>query len=321
MSNTNSHLSGVAQTMLDTITYLSDESKNPSPICSSSCIKHRSSFQVGFVEDRNKRHRRHMEDAHCYEYDFGDVPDQGFFAIFDGHAGHAAAKWCGENFHHLFLKNLIEHSELSIPEVLNRTYQDADSVLDEKNGYKSGCTSVTCFLRHERILVKDSDGSSTPVTRTAVRLFFKLSRESCILLTLVMEEEYCRNRSGKAIRLTYDHKASDPTEKQRIIEANGHVINDRVNAVLAVTRALGDSYLKEHVVGLPFTTEVELTKDDEFIIIACDGLWDVCSDQNAVELIGHIENPQEAAKKLLNFALENCSTDNISVMVIRLNSK
>ncbi|CAG8711492.1 4675_t:CDS:2 [Acaulospora morrowiae] len=40
-----------------------------------------------------------MEDAHSYFYDFAGVEGQGFFAIFDGHAGKQAAEWCGNHFH------------------------------------------------------------------------------------------------------------------------------------------------------------------------------------------------------------------------------
>lgn len=40
-----------------------------------------------------------MEDAHAFVYDFGGVQGQGFFGIFDGHAGKDAAEWCGQNFH------------------------------------------------------------------------------------------------------------------------------------------------------------------------------------------------------------------------------
>ena len=49
-------------------------------------------------------------------------------------------------------------------------------------------------------------------------------------------------------------------------------MNNRVNGVLAVTRALGDSSMKEFVVGAPYTTETELSEEDEFLIIACDGV-------------------------------------------------
>jgi protein phosphatase PTC1 len=55
-------------------------------------------FELGVVEDRNKRCRRTMEDAHTFIFNYMGIPRQGFFAIFDGHAGKATAEWCGANF-------------------------------------------------------------------------------------------------------------------------------------------------------------------------------------------------------------------------------
>ena len=82
-------------------------------------------------------------------------------------------------------------------------------------------------------------------------------------------------RAGKAVRLTYDHKGSDKQEAKRITDAGGFVMSGRVNGVLAVTRALGDSSMKEFVVGAPYTTETELCEEDEFLILACDGVCDL----------------------------------------------
>ena len=79
-------------------------------------------------------------------------------------------------------------------------------------------------------------------------------------------------RGGEALRLTYDHKGSDAQESKRIMDAGGFVMNNRVNGVLAVTRSLGDSAMKDFVVGAPYTTETELSVHDEFLIIACDGV-------------------------------------------------
>lgn len=80
------------------------------------------------------------------------------------------------------------------------------------------------------------------------------------------------SRGGKAVRLTYDHKGSDAQEAKRITDAGGFVMNARVNGVLAVTRSLGDSAMKEFVVGSPYTTETVLGSEDSFLIIACDGV-------------------------------------------------
>lgn len=90
--------------------------------------------------------------------------------------------------------------------------------------------------------------------------------------------------------------------------------------------------MKEFVVGSPYTTETVLDDEDEFLIVACDGvsrilatytdnhqLWDVCEDQDAVDLVRGFDDAQDASKMLLDHALGNYSTDNLSVMVIRLN--
>ena len=79
-------------------------------------------------------------------------------------------------------------------------------------------------------------------------------------------------RKGRALRLTYDHKGTDKQEAKRIMDSGGFVMSGRVNGVLAVTRSLGDSSMKEFVVGAPYTTETELTEDDELLILACDGV-------------------------------------------------
>jgi protein phosphatase PTC1 len=54
---------------------------------------------------------------------------------------------------------------------------------------------------------------------------------------------------GEALIRSYDHNGSDAQESKRIMDAGGFVINNRVNGVLAVTRSLGDSAMKDFVVG------------------------------------------------------------------------
>lgn len=92
---------------------------------------------------------------------------------------------------------------------------------------------------------------------------------------------YCANagdsrgvlcRGGKAIRLTYDHKGSDKQEAKRIVDAGGYVRRNRVVGMLAVSRSLGDSDFKTWVIGQPHTTATTLGDEDEFVILACDGV-------------------------------------------------
>merc|ERR1711976_1136231 len=107
----------------------------------------------------------------------------------------------------------------------------------------------------------------------------------------------CRNKTAK--RLTFDHKASDESETQRIIDAGGFVVMNRVNGILAVTGALGDYAMKDYVSGEPYCEEHELTDEDTPLILACDGVWDVITDQEAVDLILKFDTCKEAAKNLL----------------------
>ena len=82
------------------------------------------------------------------------------------------------------------------------------------------------------------------------------------------------SRSEKALRLSYDHKGSDPVESRRIVESGGFMMNNRVNGVLAVTRSLGDLSMKEWVIGSPYTTETVLDENDHTLILACDGVFE-----------------------------------------------
>jgi len=88
-------------------------------------------------------------------------------------------------------------------------------------------------------------------------------------------------------------------------------------AVVCVLERIFSTKL-HYSIGDPYTTETVLTDKDPFLILACDGLWDVCEDQDAVDLIKDVSDPQLASKKLLEHALQNFSTDNLSVMVVKL---
>mmetsp|Transcript_19386 Transcript_19386/g.40281 ORF Transcript_19386/g.40281 Transcript_19386/m.40281 type:complete len:390 (+) Transcript_19386:88-1257(+) len=166
-----------------------------------------------------------------------------------------------------------------------------------------------------------------------------------------------KNDSVAALRITHDHKSTDADEIERIEKAGGVMIRGRVLGVLAVARSLGDHGLKEFVIGRPYlsSTVIQIEKerdksesrvmnecsierrrglnssecspltDGDFLIVACDGLWDVMEDHEAVNLVRKFtaENPsrskkcskQEVASFLIEEALRRGSTDNITVVV------
>jgi protein phosphatase PTC1 len=75
--------------------------------------------------------------------------------------------------------------------------------------------------------------------------------------------------------------------------------------------------MKDLVLSQPFTTETVMTLDDDLMIVACDGIWDTLSDQEAVNLIKDVQDPQEASDLLVKYALENGGVDNITCIVVR----
>ncbi|GAA6003493.1 hypothetical protein JCM10207_000359 [Rhodosporidiobolus poonsookiae] len=382
-------------------------------------------YQVGVSVDRNKKCRRTMEDAHSFIYDFGGIRGQGYFAIFDGHAGKHAAEWCGEHFHEHLLDNLRKAPATPVPDLLNSTFHVVDTKLSElaaSENTHSGCTAAVVFLRLEdedggavgdaagvssaagvevregaptgdpkgaleaakeggtaqvgddtvaglsalkrdgeaagtgaaedggaaptardvkskiksmltgggksgeftgdapsvaALLASQTQGVKTPDVEISGPAEVKKAAKRTLYTANVGDARAVLSRGGRAVRLTYDHKGSDAKEAKRISDAGGFVLNNRVNGVLAVTRSLGDSSMKEFVVGAPYTTETSLGPGDEWLIVACDGLWDVCGDQEAVQLIENAADAQEASQILLDHALSQFSTDNLSILVVK----
>lgn len=306
----------------------------------------RSTFRVGVWEDRNRKCRRTMEDTHAFLYNFLHTPapliatdasnkssksavsqkstsedeapselmasqdivetDNGYFAIFDGHAGTFAADWCGKKLHLILEEIIRKNPNAPIPELLDQTFTSVDAQFEKLPLKNSGCTAAVAVLRWEDRVPsstsatgsqaiaaaaaaaskaaeasKAKDGKAEDEGNTSVAIpestHAKLKpsaiRQRVLYTANVGDARIVLCRAGKALRLSYDHKGSDENEGKRISNAGGLILNNRVNGVLAVTRALGDTYMKDLVTGHPYTTETVIQPEvDEFLIIACDGV-------------------------------------------------
>ncbi|ODV86120.1 hypothetical protein CANARDRAFT_196878 [[Candida] arabinofermentans NRRL YB-2248] len=291
----------------------------------------RLSFNVGVSENKNYKYRPTMEDVHTYVANFAERLDWGYFAIFDGHAGKQAARWCGSNLHNILYDKIMKNDNVDLRVNLNSTFLDADYQMETSVKGSSGCTAAVAVLRWEEDIderdgsgggeYEDDDPYKIDSMKTPFDFIPSKKHKRMIYTANVGDSRLVLCRNGKAIRLSYDHKSSDKLEQQRIVDSGGIILKNRVNGVLAVSRSLGDVYMKSLVIGSPYTTSTELNEDDEFLIIACDGLWDVCSDQTAVELIRHIKDPNEASAILVNYAMKHMTTDNITVMVVKFDTK
>ncbi|OII70864.1 PPM1G-PROV domain-containing protein [Cryptosporidium ubiquitum] len=102
------------------------------------------------------------------------------------------------------------------------------------------------------------------------------------------------SRSGQAIALSHDHKPELPLENERILKAHGTVENGRVDGNLNMSRTLGDLQYKsdtslspeeQKITAFPDVRIIPLTSEDEFIVLACDGIWDVVDNQLCVDIV------------------------------------
>eukprot|EP00612_Vaucheria_litorea_P002899 CAMPEP_0171459808 /NCGR_PEP_ID=MMETSP0945-20130129/4933_1 /TAXON_ID=109269 /ORGANISM="Vaucheria litorea, Strain CCMP2940" /LENGTH=207 /DNA_ID=CAMNT_0011985879 /DNA_START=772 /DNA_END=1395 /DNA_ORIENTATION=- len=135
---------------------------------------------------------------------------------------------------------------------------------------------------------------------------------------------------GTAFDLSKDCKAKRADEISRITSLGGNIEKGRIRGQLAVSRSLGDACYKVKgrmlVSNDAEISEFQITKNDSFIILACDGLWDVMSSQDAVNFVlDRMDNsekfdPNQITEELVHHSINVLnSTDNVSVIIVYIN--
>ena len=147
-------------------------------------------------------------------------------------------------------------------------------------------------------------------------------------------------RAGKAVELSTDHKPEDTEEFNRIEKAGAKVTeNGRVNGGLNLSRALGDHVYKQNkeltpeeqaITADPELREIELNKDDEFMVLACDGIWNVMTSEEVVKYVKEKLDADEkiALSKICEELFDLClapdtkndgtGCDNMTCMIVKL---
>jgi len=144
-------------------------------------------------------------------------------------------------------------------------------------------------------------------------------------------------RRGKAVALSRDHKPMDDDERARIVKAGGFVQEGRVNGSLALSRAIGDLEYKRSkelsardqiVTAYPEIHSEKISAGDEFVVIACDGIWDVLTSQQCVDFIRARLRHDEPLSKICESLADECMApdtkgsgigcDNMSVVIVLL---
>ncbi|KAI9026571.1 phosphatase 2C-like domain-containing protein [Phycomyces nitens] len=252
--------------------------------------------------------RLSMEDAHAAILKLEDS-DASFFGVYDGHGGFTVAQYTGKRLHRKVYESEY-FAKKQYAEAMRDAFLGIDRELSEDNSYAgdpSGCTAVTALVTPEKKIIVANAGDSRAIISV----------------------------NGKSKALSYDHKPVDRLESQRIIAAGGFVEFGRVNGNLALSRAIGDFEFKRNdhlpaenqiVTCNPDIIEHTITDQDEFFVLACDGIWDCMTNQEVVDFIrSELANKvplEEICEEIMDHCLApDCEgggvgCDNMSIMII-----
>ncbi|KAI2624994.1 PP2C-domain-containing protein [Hypoxylon sp. NC1633] len=242
-----------------------------------------------------------MEDAHCTILDLltpeGDEKKShpsrlSFFGVFDGHGGDKVAQFAGKNIFDI-LKKQDTFKAGNYEQSLKDTFLATDRAILSDPQYEeevSGCTACCGLITSEKIYVANAGDSRSVL---GIR--------------------------GRAKPLSFDHKPQNEAEKARITAAGGFVDFGRVNGNLALSRAIGDFEFKKSaelspeqqiVTAFPDIVHHDISDDDEFLVIACDGIWDCQSSQAVVEFVRRGIAAKQELHKICENMMDNCLASN-----------
>nr|CCC90095.1 putative protein phosphatase 2C [Trypanosoma congolense IL3000] len=265
-------------------------------------------FEYGVTSEQGSR--KTMEDQHAMVAE--SIP---FFAVYDGHGGTQCAEFLRDNLHTFILGR---------PEITT----------DPEQAIRAGIAEA-----EKAFLTKCADEKIESGSTCAVALIV----DDTLITGNVGDSEIVLCRGGLPVILSTKHSLQDNVaEGERVKACGGRIISNRVGhpkfnpqvLSLAVTRAIGDAGFKldEFTDGKPSgviadaeTQSTKLTDDDEFLIIGCDGLWDVMSYDAAVQFCSRLaaegEAPQSITDSLCREALRQGSTDNVTCVYINIKAK
>lgn len=251
--------------------------------------------------------RKFMEDQHILLpslnelFQLEDNPPQGFFAIYDGHVGNSAAIYSKAQLHTNMVQDFREKADSDVNGSIHHAYlktnQDFNRMA-KRIGITAGTTALTALIRKESIYLANAGDS---------------------------EAVLCKD--GKAILLSTSHLPDKEDEKARIHKAGGTVVwfgTWRVNGLLSVSRGIGDPNLDQVVIADPAIARYQRTAEDEFLILASDGLWGTVKYQDACDFVREkLNEPGDPAviraqvgRLLTEEAIRRKSADNVTAIVI-----
>ena len=263
--------------------------------------KAKSVSQYAYEERKNKKYRNTMEDFNKIIDRIGKDPNKGYFSLFDGHGGTEVVDYIRERLYSIFI-SLYNKDSNNITKCFTKAFEIVDSELKKFPHIENiGATGTVVFI------LKETD---VMFGTKKVAYCANVGDTRCCLISPVNHR-----------RLTYDHRADDPEEKKRILNSGGSVINGRVMGALMLSRAFGDFEFKSFGVKCdPYfhQIQIDLNEKNQFLIIACDGVWDVMDEDDIRQLIMFCNNSEELCKQIIKGSMKRGAWDNLSVFVVKL---
>jgi serine/threonine protein phosphatase PrpC len=242
-----------------------------------------------------------------------------FFAVYDGHGGNKVSKYLKNNLSQYFMKKNIKYplSESRINKIFDHL-QKKLAINHKDFAYETGSTCLIVII-----------------------YYTKNNRHMHVINLGDCRAVICSN--DLPIPLSKDHKPNWPDELNRIKKLGGEIYFDGHDYRIinqSVSRSFGDIDAYPYVIHRPDTFKYKLSSNDKFIILACDGLWDVMENHEVINFILSMVNlkkkknikniyegfydviskdkRQNLAKVLAEYAISKGSTDNITIIIIFL---
>ena len=247
-------------------------------------------------EEINSKIKEEMEDYTLVKHPFLNIEKHNLslFCIFDGHGGDFVSKYLKENFASNLHKNIKINYSLNFRNILKTSIESIDKDLEKlKEAENCGSTGTIVVLDNNSVYCANVGDSK------------------CFYI----------NKKNNAFQLTEDHNCSNQKEKEELKKKGIIIFQNRVFGSLSLTRTFGDTQLKKDGIECnPYIKKIFLDRDEvKYIIIASDGIWDVVNKEKLMEIYKEVENgtSKEFCNKLVDFAMNNGSNDNISCIVLR----
>lgn len=244
-----------------------------------------------------------MEDAIIANLSFDK--DVALFGVFDGHGGKEASCVVKDNYERI-LKESEHYKSEDYEKALYESFFKMDEFLGSAEG-KAQMKKIALESPDTKSplmkLLTGTEDSKNPEDRSEDS--FMLDTKGCTANVVLIKgnEIFCANagdsrcvlsHEGNAINLSEDHKPDNEIERTRILKAGSEIVEGRVDGNLNLSRSLGDLKHKQKAGLLPEEQPITCTPDitrrviqpgDDFIILACDGIWESKSSQEIIDFV------------------------------------